>query len=309
MSLTARRVTAAAIMMMISIAAVQFVCPISAKADPILTIQLDTVYAYPGQQDVVFPIYMKNLADTVAGYALWIMLDQPDVMQFNGQFDTSGTLTSGWEFVGLNTLGGNWYDAKIVGLANMPEEPYTTGILPQNGDMPLIKLTADINHVPDTTTDRYVVMVFMTDDVNHFQFSDPWGNLIGYYRDTILDTNYYECEQWAPPPNDTICFNWQQVPWPTDSMAVDTIIIPGLDTSLTEVISGAMVIHPCGDANGSGSVNILDITSLINYLYKHGTPPVPLEAGDPNGNGNLNALDITYLINYLYKHGPAPHYL
>ncbi len=30
------------------------------------------------------------------------------------------------------------------------------------------------------------------------------------------------------------------------------------------------------------------------------------DCGDVNNTGNINALDITYLINYLYKHGPAP---
>ncbi|PKK83389.1 MAG: hypothetical protein CVT49_08750 [candidate division Zixibacteria bacterium HGW-Zixibacteria-1] len=62
----------------------------------------------------------------------------------------------------------------------------------------------------------------------------------------------------------------------------------------------------CGDANGDGLVNILDITFLINYLYKNGNAPVPQEAADLNSSGNINILDITYLINYLYKSGPEP---
>ncbi len=63
----------------------------------------------------------------------------------------------------------------------------------------------------------------------------------------------------------------------------------------------------CGDANGSLTINALDITFLINYLYKHGPAPNPWQAADVNHSGSLNALDITYLINYLYKHGPAPN--
>jgi len=64
--------------------------------------------------------------------------------------------------------------------------------------------------------------------------------------------------------------------------------------------------YMCGDANGNGIVNALDITYLINYLYKHGTAPAPIKAGDVNNSGGVNALDITYLINYIYKHGSAP---
>ncbi len=62
----------------------------------------------------------------------------------------------------------------------------------------------------------------------------------------------------------------------------------------------------CGDANSDGFVNILDITYLIAFLYKGGSPPDPMESADVNNTGNLNILDITYLIAYLYKSGPEP---
>jgi hypothetical protein len=61
-----------------------------------------------------------------------------------------------------------------------------------------------------------------------------------------------------------------------------------------------------GDATNNGTVNILDITFLINYLYMGGPEPECLDEGDANGNGTINILDITYLINYLYMGGPAP---
>jgi len=53
-------------------------------------------------------------------------------------------------------------------------------------------------------------------------------------------------------------------------------------------------------------VNALDVTYLINFLYKQGPQPPCFSQGDCNGNGIINALDVTYLINFLYKHGPAP---
>ncbi|MEW5923215.1 MAG: dockerin type I repeat-containing protein [Candidatus Zixiibacteriota bacterium] len=63
-----------------------------------------------------------------------------------------------------------------------------------------------------------------------------------------------------------------------------------------------------GDANGNGSTNILDITFLINYLYKGGPAPIPYPicSGDANCNCFVNILDVTYLITYLYRGGPAP---
>jgi hypothetical protein len=71
-------------------------------------------------------------------------------------------------------------------------------------------------------------------------------------------------------------------------------------------------VQPCdcrpGDPNNNNVINILDITYLINFVYKGGPAPVPyaLCSGDPNGNCVINILDITYLINYVYKGGPAP---
>jgi M6 family metalloprotease-like protein len=62
----------------------------------------------------------------------------------------------------------------------------------------------------------------------------------------------------------------------------------------------------CGDANDDGVINLLDITYLINHVYRGGPAPDPVEAGDVNGNGVINLLDITYLINYIYKGGPDP---
>ena len=65
--------------------------------------------------------------------------------------------------------------------------------------------------------------------------------------------------------------------------------------------------YVCGDVNGGDVVNALDITFLINFLYKHGAAPDPIQRADVNHSDNVNALDITYLINFLYKHGPDPN--
>jgi len=74
-----------------------------------------------------------------------------------------------------------------------------------------------------------------------------------------------------------------------------------------EIVVQQPQYHP-GDANGNSTVNILDITTLINYLYKGGPAPTPwLLNGDCNGNAVVNILDITHLINYLYKGGVHPY--
>ena len=67
----------------------------------------------------------------------------------------------------------------------------------------------------------------------------------------------------------------------------------------------------CGDVDNSGSINILDVTCFIDYLYKSGPEPdcgtsYPGICGDVDNSEAINILDITYLINYLYKGGPEP---
>jgi hypothetical protein len=71
---------------------------------------------------------------------------------------------------------------------------------------------------------------------------------------------------------------------------------------------GCTCICTPGETNNNGVINILDITYLINYLYKGGPAPAPfaLCSGDANCNCVVNILDVTYLISYLYKGGPAP---
>lgn len=62
----------------------------------------------------------------------------------------------------------------------------------------------------------------------------------------------------------------------------------------------------CGDANGDGDVSVTDVTYLINYLFKGGDPPHPMQAGDTNCDGRVSVSDNVYLINYLFKGGPPP---
>jgi hypothetical protein len=61
-----------------------------------------------------------------------------------------------------------------------------------------------------------------------------------------------------------------------------------------------------GDVNGDGVINSADVVYLINYLFKGGPEPSPLETGDVNCDGTINSADVVYLINYLFKGGPTP---
>ncbi len=64
--------------------------------------------------------------------------------------------------------------------------------------------------------------------------------------------------------------------------------------------------YVCGDANGDSNNDVADAVFLINYVFKGGPAPDPIEAGDANGDGETNIADGVYVINYVFKGGPEP---
>jgi hypothetical protein len=62
----------------------------------------------------------------------------------------------------------------------------------------------------------------------------------------------------------------------------------------------------CGNANGDGSVSIMDVVFLINYILVGGVAPEPLELGDANCDQKVNISDVVYLNEYIFSGGLAP---
>jgi hypothetical protein len=61
-----------------------------------------------------------------------------------------------------------------------------------------------------------------------------------------------------------------------------------------------------GDVNADGIINVGDVVYLVNYLYRSGVEPCPVEAGDVTSDGIVNVGDVVYLVNYLYRGGDPP---
>ncbi|MCK5126392.1 MAG: dockerin type I repeat-containing protein [candidate division Zixibacteria bacterium] len=64
--------------------------------------------------------------------------------------------------------------------------------------------------------------------------------------------------------------------------------------------------HTSGDANSDGIINAADAVYLINYIFKSGPAPDPIELGDANNDSRINVGDAVFLINYIFRNGPAP---
>jgi len=67
----------------------------------------------------------------------------------------------------------------------------------------------------------------------------------------------------------------------------------------------------CGDADGSGMINISDAVYLIAYIFAHGATPGDCRyatgLGDSDGNGQINISDAVFLIAYIFANGTMPH--
>ena len=61
-----------------------------------------------------------------------------------------------------------------------------------------------------------------------------------------------------------------------------------------------------GDANADEEVTIADVVYLVNYVFKSGPDPIPMETGDVDGDNLSQIQDAVYLVNYLFREGDPP---
>lgn len=236
-----------------------------------------------------------------------VSIDTNDVQI--GSWDTTGTLISGWASVDARSISGVGTDLNIYGIALSQANPDVPGIPPGNhGQIPLVKLLADVNVIEDTAQERDVSILIEYHFIDHFGFSRPNGSLIGLAYDTILDTNYYLCTQWIGDE----CFSWQRVSQPpADSIQEVTKYLPYIDTTKVFVDHGSLTVLGgtfCGDINGDGEgPNVSDLVYGVNFLFKGGAAPPYFWTSDVNCvDPDMNISDLVYLVNYVFKGGPAP---
>lgn len=68
---------------------------------------------------------------------------------------------------------------------------------------------------------------------------------------------------------------------------------------ISNVVAATPLTSIKGDANGSMSVNVADVVSIVAYLSQQDPQPFIFDAADVNEDGNINILDIVGVINII----------
>ena len=142
----------------------------------------------------------------------------------------------------------------------------------------------------------YILPSFSGSLVFHIEFSTtPDMKTIAYSCNLTVNHNANLGERWVYnvysdfSPGTT--YYWQISLF---NFEVESFLIASPVWSFTTAFSSLR-----GDVDGDGSVNISDVTTLIDYLLSGNASGVNLEGADCDQDGSVNISDVTDLIDYL----------
>lgn len=146
--------------------------------------------------------------------------------------------------------------------------------------------------------------------------SDYYATALSLFNDKLVAGGstiaYWDGNSWAPLGSGV----QSTISWASASVLELTVyrhklIVAGRFTRAGGKVAGNLAqwtkrTHTCGDADGSGEVNLVDIVYHVNWIFAGGPAPIDEAAGDCNCDCRPNIGDAVYLVNYLYLSGPAP---
>ena len=232
---------------------------------------------------------------------------------FRANFDTAGTLIAGWEIVSATTYSEFSTIMIIAGIADIFGGPITPGFAPQSGGT-FFNVLVDVFEFPDTLGDQIIPIRINTAFTDNFGIVTTDPDWSPWTFETYWDTNFFLCTEWdidttQDPPDTIECLSWQQTAGPSwDSIEVVLDSIASLDTLRICITDGSLEVlqsYVCGDANADGTAgNILDLTFLVDRIFRGGPPSDPMEASDLNCDGDGgNILDLTTAVDFIFRGG------
>ena len=276
---------------------------VSAQA-PRLEVWIPDTSVFPDNQSLQFDLHLANYQDSVAAFQITLTNTRPDLITFSGSVDTSGTLISGWEVVDAFTSGVDGERFTMIGIADVPYPTTITPAIgyPQSGDVPLVRFTVDAAVTAGLTADD-LALCFSYSPATDLLISNASGYGIGLTTEVFTDTTFWLCLLWAGEE----CVSWSKVDTPPfDSLSVTTEERTIVDSLQVHANDAHLRVGTCGDVgNLDGTVNLSDITALVDYVYLDGPAPPSLWAANVDGSpdGTINLGDITHMLDFVYLGG------
>jgi hypothetical protein len=195
-----------------------------------IVLTVDNVIALRDDTLVTVPVYISHPGDSIAGMELYFKIDPNrnftfamDDIRLDGLWmaaDTSGTIMSGWEWMGITSLEDGLFDLKVSGMADWPNKKVTPPAPPGEGDL-LVKLLFRFDGYFPIADDSVFTIKVIPEKSG---FSDPKGYSIGVVTKIERVCREYQGDS---------CLSWKRI----RTGYLDTAIVKFNDGSITVVDS------------------------------------------------------------------------
>jgi hypothetical protein len=137
-------------------------------------------------------------------------------------------------------------------------------------------------------------------DNYHIQFSTSLDFSTPIYEDSTLTQNFL-CNS-AVALDSGHVYYWR-VRWHEDGLWSEYS-----NPLVAKIGGGCCNDDRRGDFNQDGNdANVLDLTKIVNYIFRFGSMPTCPEESDINADCvSNNILDLNYLVNFMFRLGPPP---
>ncbi len=217
-----------------------------------------------------------SVSDVAEGTAVTEWMTDPLTLE-NHQYWWRARASDGYEYGAWSVVWNFWLNAN-----NDPPGEFALQF-PENGEIvPRVKPVFSWNMAIDPDPGASVVYAMLLSSDSQFLFTrQVTGIIVPTY--TMTDSLFWNTGYW-----------WKVV-------AVDQL---GDSAWCSQVFAFRTML--CGDANADRTINVGDAVYLVNYLFRTGPGPMPIESGDANGNCEVNIADAVYMIGYIFRGGPPP---
>ena len=250
----------------LSILTLIVLAPRPVSADPVVTIEFDTVYIYQGLTHVEMPVHIHPASDTLAGLTLFFDLKQPDLCTLHSSIELSECILEPWPYVEIDPVATDDYTLRLQAIGidlSGPVNPIT----PESSGRPALKLKLDAFDTIHPWAADTVWITLNTQAVSNFEIVNKWGfNIV--QTGSAIDTSKFSIKRGPIILKRGICGDVND-----DGTGPDI-------SDLTRLVSFLFLNGPTppewwqANVNNSpdGTIDISDVTVLVNRLFVDGSP-------------------------------------